>query len=37
MFGNMSWIITKTESKNAESVERLSFISLAIGKLVVED
>ncbi len=30
MFGNMSWIITKTESKNAESVERLSVCSPVI-------
>ncbi|EHU2204864.1 hypothetical protein A1E11_RS17420 [Acinetobacter baumannii] len=37
MFGNMDRITTTTQSKNAESVERLSVISLAIGKLVVED
>ncbi len=36
MFGNMGWIITKTESKNAESVERLSVCSLLIEVLNLE-
>ncbi|WP_155518593.1 hypothetical protein [Acinetobacter nosocomialis] len=35
MFGNMN--PTCSIRKNAESVERLSVISLAIGNLVVED